>query len=335
MKYKHLSPEQRYTISVLLQRDEPMSPAEIARTIGVHRSTVSRELKRNSDGRGHHKYNHDLAQRKADKRMKNRPHACKFTDEMKRDARRYLIYMQYSPEQIAGRCRQQGREMVSYETLYKWIWYEKRHGNKELAECLRNQGRKYAKRGATNRSRGIIKDRVGIEQRPQIVNEKSRFGDFEIDTMIGKNHKGAIMTTNDRCTHIVLIRRLEGKEATPLAEAAVEALSPYKRMLHTITADNGKEFARHKEIAEKLGVQFYFARPYHSWERGANENTNGLIRQYIPKGTDFSTLTDEYIAEVEWKLNNRPRKSLGYLTPLEYFKKMYNFTSDSAVALSN
>ena len=106
-------------------------------------------------------------------------------------------------------------------------------------------------------------------------------------------------------------------------------------MLHTITADNGKEFARHKEIAEKLGVQFYFARPYHSWERGANENTNGLIRQYIPKGTDFSTLTDEYIAEVEWKLNNRPRKSLGYLTPLEYFKKMYNFTSDSAVALSN
>lgn len=167
------------------------------------------------------------------------------------------------------------------------------------------------------------------------MNEKSRFGDFEIDTMIGKNHKGAIMTTNDRCTHIVLIRRLEGKEAIPLAEAAVEALSPYKQMLHTITADNGKEFARHKEIAEKLGVQFYFARPYHSWERGANENTNGLIRQYIPKGADFSTLTDEFIAEVEWKLNNRPRKSLGYLTPLEYFKKMFNFTPDSAVALSN
>lgn len=164
--------------------------------------------------------------------------------------------------------------------------------------------------------------RIGIEQRPQIVNEKIRFGDFEIDTMIGKNHKGAIMTTNDRCTHIVLIRRLEGKEAVPLAEAAVEALSPYKQMLHTITADNGKEFARHKEIAEKLGVQFYFARPNHSWERGANENTNGLIRQYIPKGTDFSTLTDEFIAEVEWKLNNRPRKSLGYLTPRVFQKNV-------------
>ena len=158
--------------------------------------------------------------------------------------------------------------MVSYETLYKWIWYEKTHGNKELADNLRRQGRKYAKRGAANRSRGIIKDRIGIEQRPQIVNEKSRFGDFEIDTMIGKNHKGAIMTTDDRCTRIVLIR-------------------------------------------------LYFSRPYHSWERSANENTNGLVRQYIPKGTDFSTLTEEFIAEVEWKLNNRPKKSLGYLTPLE------------------
>lgn len=220
--------------------------------------------------------------------------------------------------------------MVSHETLYKWIWDEKRHGNRELSDSLRHHGRKYAKRGAANRSRGIIKDRICIENRSQIVNEKSRFGDFEIDTMIGKNHKGAIMTTNDRCTQFVLIRRLEGKEATPLAKAAVEALS----ILHTITADNGKEFARHKEIAQKLVVQFYFARPYHSWERGANENTNGLIRQYIPKGKDFSTLTDEFIREVEWKLNNRPRKSLGYLTLLEYFKKMFNFTPDSDVALS-
>ena len=303
-----------------------MSQTEIAKTIGVNKSTVSRELKRNSDGRGHHRYRHDLAQRKADSRMKNRPHASRFSDEMKRDARRYIIYMEYSPEQVTGRSRQQGKEMVSHETLYRWIWDEKRHGNRELSDHLRHKGRKYAKRGAVNKSRGIIKDRIGIENRPQIVNEKSRFGDFEIDTMIGKNHKGAIMTTNDRCTHIVLIRRLEGKEADPLAKAAIDALSPYKHLLHTITADNGKEFAKHKEIAEKLDIQFYFAKPYHSWERGANENTNGLIRQYIPKGTDFSTLTDEFIAEVEWKLNNRPRKSLGYLTPLEYFKKMYNFT---------
>ena len=143
--------------------------------------------------------------------------------------------------------------------------------------------------------------------------------------MIGKNRRGAIMTTNDRCTHLVLIRRLAGKEATQLASTVIEALLPYKDKIHTITADNGKEFARHKEIAKGLDAEFYFARPYHSWERGANENTNGLIRQYIPKGTDFSELTDEMLAEIEWKLNHRPRKSLGYRTPLEYCKQLFNF----------
>ena len=143
--------------------------------------------------------------------------------------------------------------------------------------------------------------------------------------MIGKNRRGAIMTTNDRCTHLVLIRRLAGKEATQLASTAIEALLPYKDKIHTITADNGKEFARHKEIAKGLDAEFYVACPYHSWERGANENTNELIRQYIPKGTDFSELTDEMLAEIEWKLNHRPRKSLGYRTPLEYYKQLFNF----------
>ncbi len=322
MRYSHLNSEQRYAISVLLQRAEPMSLARIAEKIGVNKSTVSRELRRNSDGRGHHRYNPELAQRKAAGRMRNRPHAHRFTDEMKREAERCIVLFDYSPEQVAGRCRQQGKEMVSHETLYRWIWNEKRHGNGELSAHLRRRGRKHAKRGAANRSRGIIKDRVGIEHRPRIVNDKSRFGDFEMDTIIGRNHKGAVMTANDRCTGLVLLRKLKGKEAAPLADAAVEALTPYKHMLHTITADNGREFAKHKEIAEKLGIRFFFARPYHSWERGANENTNGLIRQYIPKGTDFSTLTDEFIAEVERRLNNRPRKALGFLTPLEYLKNV-------------
>ena len=196
--------------------------------------------------------------------MKTRRHDLKFIDEMKRTVRRFIIYGQYSPEQICGRFRLKGEE-------------------------------------------------------------KKRFGDFEIDTMIGRNRKGAIMTTNDRCTHLVLIRRLAGKEAAQLASTAIEALLPYKDKIHTITADNGKEFARHKEIAKRLDAEFYFARPYHSWERCANENPNGLIRQYIPKGTDFSELTDEMLAEIEWKLNHRPRKSLGYRTPLEYGKQLLNF----------
>lgn len=155
---------------------------------------------------------------------------------------------------------------------------------------------------------------------------KQRFGDLEIDTIIGKNHKGAIMTINDRCTSLVLIRKLEGKEAAPLAQSAIDALSPYKHLIHTITADNGKEFAAHQEIAKGLDISFFFARPYHSWERGANENTNGLARQYIPKGTNFDNVTQEYVAMVQNKLNNRPRKRLDYLTPIEYCQIMFNFT---------
>ena len=142
-----------------------------------------------------------------------------------------------------------------------------------------HRGRRKRRRDSLYSSRGIIQDRVDISLRPSVVDEKKRFGDFEIDTMIGRNRKGAI----------------------------------------------GKGFARHKEIAKGLDAEFYFARPYHSWERGANENTNGLIRQYIPKGTDFSELTDEMLAEIEWKLNHRPRKSLGYRTPLEYCKQLFNF----------
>ena len=173
--------------------------------------------------------------------------------------------------------------MVCKEIIYKWIWKEKRRSNDELARNLRHHGRRKRKRGSEYNSRGRIRDRVDISLRPPEVDQKLRFGDFEIDTIIGKNRKGAVMTINDRCTKIVLIRKLTGKEAGPLAEMAIDALAPYKDMIHTITADNGKEFARYKDIAGSLGIQFFFATPYHSWERGANENTNGLARQYTPK----------------------------------------------------
>ena len=151
------------------------------------------------------------------------------------------------------------------------------------------------------------------------IQSRKRFGDLEIDTVIGSNHKGALVTINDRLTSKVWIRKLSGKDAAPLALKIIEALQPIKDLIHTITADNGKEFAKHQEIADKLEISFYFCKPFHSWERGANENMNGLIRQYIPKGTDFSGITDEFVAWVEEKLNNRPRKRLGYLTPNEKF----------------
>ena len=159
------------------------------------------------------------------------------------------------------------------------------------------------------------------------MEQKERFGDLEIDTIIGKNHKGAILTINDRVTSRVWIPKLSGKEATPVAKITAWALRKVKNLIHTITADNGKEFAKHEEIARKLEINFDFFKPYHSWGRGANENTNGLIRQYIPKGTEFSGVTNKQIKWIENNLNNRPRKRLGYLTPNEKFKQIFNQNS--------
>ena len=212
MGYKHLTREQRYAIEALLQT--PMSLREIGEVIGVSAGTVSREIRRNCDMRGYHRYRWQLAQKKYERRMKVRRHYLKFTDERKRTVRRFIIYGQYSPEQICGRFRLKGEEMVCAETIYRWIWQEKRRGNDELARSLRHGGRRKRRRDSLYRPRGIIQDRVDISLMPSVVDEKKRFGDFEIDTMIGKNRRGAIMTTNNRCTHLVLIRRLAGKEAT-------------------------------------------------------------------------------------------------------------------------
>lgn len=325
----HLTEEQRYEISAYLSTG--MTKSEIAKRIGVHKSTITRELQRNSDGRSG-EYKPELAQRKSVKRLRSRNHHRKFTDSLKTQVD-ILIRKDLSPEQIAGYCAREGMEMVSHETIYQYVWQDKKHGGKKLYTHLRRKGRTYAKRGSMTNGRGYIKNRVDIDQRPAIVDEKKRFGDLEIDTVIGKNHKGALLTINDRATGLVWIRLLSGKEATPLTEAAIEALSPIKDLIHTITADNGKEFSFHEKIAEKLNIFVYFAKPYHSWERGANENTNGLIRQYFPKGTDFTQITHEQVMRVQNILNSRPRKRLGYLTPKEKFNQLTNLNFN-AVALS-
>jgi IS30 family transposase len=319
---KHITEEQRYAISMMLQI--PMSKKAIADAIGVDKSTVYREVKRNCDGRSGN-YSMGLAQRKADKRKAQKRHKEVFTEQMKNRIIK-LLKKGFSPEQIAGRSRLDGIAMVSHETIYRWIWKDKRSGGK-LHKYLRRQGRKYSKRGSKNAGRGFIPNRVDIDQRPAIVEQKERFGDLEIDTIIGKNHKGAILTINDRVTSKVWIRKLSGKEAIPVAKITAWALRKVKNLIHTITADNGKEFAKHEEIAQKLEIKFYFCKPYHSWERGANENTNGLIRQYIPKGTEFSEVTNKQIKRIENILNNRPRKRLGYITPNEKFKQIINQNS--------
>ena len=319
---KHITEKQRYAISKMLQ--VPMSKKDIAEAIGVDRSNIYREIKRNCDSRSG-KYNPDLAQRKADKRKVEKKRKEVFTQAMKKRVKK-LLRKDLSPEQIVGRSQVENIAMVSHETIYCWIWQDKRQGG-DLHKSLRRQGRKYSKRGSKNAGRGFIPNRVEIDQRPSIVEQKERFGDLEIDTIIGKNHKGAILTINDRATSRVWIRKLSGKEAIPVAKITVWALRKVKNLIHTITADNGKEFAKHEDISQKLDISFYFCKPYHSWERGANENTNGLIRQYIPKGTDFSEVTNKRIKWIENNLSNRPRKRLGYLTPNEKFKQIINMNS--------
>lgn len=326
---KHLTEGQRYQISCLLSTKK--SQTEIANIIGVHKSTISREIKRNCDKRSG-KYNAELAHRKSQTRLQHRNHYIRLTEDLKLQVG-ILLKNDYSPEQITGYLARMGMDYVSHETIYQHVWKDKKIGSEELYKHLRRKGRKYRKRGCMPNGRGFIKNRVDIDQRPSIVDEKSRFGDLEIDTVIGKNHKGALLTINDRATGLVWIRLLSGKEAAPLTKATIEALMPIKELMHTITADNGKEFSFHEEIARELNVSVFFAKPYHSWERGANENTNGLIRQYFPKGTDFGEITHEQVYRVQGILNSRPRKRLGYLTPKEKFKQITNMDYN-AVAFS-
>ena len=323
----HLTEVQRYKIQALLEQKSTIKT--IAEYLGKDKSVISREIKRNRDQRSK-RYDAELAQRKYKKRLYEKPKHIRLTSSMK-GVIDNLLLQDYSPEQIKGRMSILGKDMVSHERIYQYIWQNKKQGG-ELYKHLRRNGRKYRKRGWAKDSRGIIKNRVSIENRPAEVDEKKRFGDIEFDTIVGRNHKGALFTANDRCTMITWIAKLSDKDSISLYKAAVKKLMPFKGMLHTITSDNGKEFANHIAIAEDLNVDFYFAHPYHSWERGANENMNGLIRQYIPKGSSLEDIDEEYIEMIQEKLNNRPRKKLGFLTPYEFFLLLLQKNSLTKVA---
>jgi IS30 family transposase len=315
----HINQEQRYTIQVLLEQN--FSKSHIATVIGKDKTTIYRELKRNSDKRNF-KYTADLATKKCNERPKNKNKKIHFTDEIKQKVEE-KIKEDYSPEQITGYFKKEGITCISHERIYQHIWQDKKKKG-DLYTHLRTQGKKYRKRGAGKDKRGQIIGRVDIENRPEIVEEKTRFGDFEIDLVIGKNHKKAILTANDRATGFTKIALLESKSAEEVKEKTIEILKNWKPFLQTITSDNGKEFAKHQEISKELEVNYYFAKPYHSWERGANENYNGLLRQYFPKDYDFNLITEKELKYVEEKLNNRPRKKFGYLTPNEVYLQTIN-----------
>jgi len=316
----HLTQEQRYTISCL--KSNGKNYEEIGKIIGKDKSVIWREVARNKNQKTG-KYDCDLADRKAKKRQKDKLKKRRFTNEIKTYVES-LIRADYSPEQIAGYSQTNQKECVSPERIYQHIWDDKKKGG-NLYEHLRRRGRKNRKRGSAKDNRGIIKNRVSIDQRPALVDDRFRFGDIEVDLIIGKNHHYAILTINDRASGRLKMKRVESKQASVVSAAIIDLLTEWKPYIHTITADNGKEFAGHEQVAESLGIDYYFAHPYHSWERGSNENLNGLIRQYFTKGSDFSSLSDEYIKKIETKLNSRPRKRLGYQSPIfEMNKLLFN-----------
>lgn len=312
MNYTHLTREERYQIYALKKAGHIQS--EIANVLGRSPSTISRELNRNSGGRGYRpKQAHRLAeQRHAVNARRIDEATWRFAQDRLRE--------DWSPDQISHYAA------ISHETVYQRVYADKRAGG-SLWKHLRCQKQRRKRYGKHDR-RGTIPNRLSIEQRPAIVEERSRIGDWEADTVIGKNHKQAIVSLVERKSGFTLIRKVERKTADAVGRAMTKLLKPYRRQVHTITSDNGKEFAGHEKVASALRADFYFAHPYASWERGTNENTNGLIRQYFPKGMDFTTITQQEISHVMKRLNNRPRKRLAYLTPAQVFFK-------SGVALQN
>ena len=230
-----------------------------------------------------------------------------------------LIRDEWSPEQIAGRLEREQGVSISHEWIYQYIYADKRSGG-DLYQYLRCQKARRKRYGSYDR-RGIIPNQVSIDDRPAIVEAKRRFGDWEGDTVIGRRHRGALVTLVERKSLYTVIRAVLYKTAEAVRNAVTEGLMPHKDRVHTITYDNGREFTDHEGMAGDLDARIYFAHPYSSWERGVNENTNGLIRQYFPKDRDLTTVTDCEIKNAMDKLNHRPRKSLGYRTPFEVFFK--------------
>ena len=316
-KYNHVSYEQRIRIEVLLKQG--VKKNKIAVEVGVHRSVLYRELNRNKQKRGG--YNAGWAQQLAEERKDRFTCQRKLSEQVQKTIREKLS-MEWSPEQITGYCKSKGIEMVSHQTIYEFIAQDKEQGG-ELFKKLRIASKPYRKQYGKPDYRGKIQGRVSIEQRPELVNKKERYGDWEADTIVGKGHQGAVLTLVERKSYFTLMAKLERSLAESTKEKLINCLAPYKEQVHTITSDNGHEFTEHQAMAKKLDAKFYFTHPYSAWEKAINENTNGLIRQYLPKSANLKEVSDETIHQIEQKLHNRPRKSLHWKTPMQVF--MANF----------
>ena len=313
--YRRVTYEDRCQIYALSRGGT--SQESIASVLGVSQSTVSRELRRNRGQRG---YRFKQAEAKAQARQAIRRKPRKLTASVRRKVEAKLRQMRWYPEQISGWLRDQGIKL-SHERIYQMIWQDKRDGG-NLWRSLRRHGKRYNKRAGENAGRGLIPNRIDISDRPAIVARKARLGDWEGDTVASAGHKGGLLTLVERKSLLTKISKLRRSTARATQRATVRRLKPIGNFVHTITFDNGKEFAAHQGIAHALTAKIFFATPYHAWERGLNENTNGLIRDFFPKGTDFSMISNAEVAKVERLLNARPRKSLGFRSPQEVFDSL-------------
>jgi len=312
MRYHRLTQEERYQIYALLK--EGFSHSAIAKNIGKHRSSISREIQRNKGQKG---YRPKQAQVFTNIRESSKLKYKRLT-KIHIEYIKEKIELDWSPEQISGRMRLDEMEAVSHETIYRYLVEDKSNGGK-LYLHLRHKNKRYKRRYGSSDRRGQIANKRSIEDRPSIVDNKQRIGDLEIDLVIGKHHKQALVTVVDRKSKFTLIKKISNKRSSLVEIALIEMLLPLKKWIHTITSDNGKEFASHQTIASYLNIDYYFCHPYASWERGLNENTNGLIRQFFPKGSEFTHITQAQIIDAQNSLNYRPRKALGYKTPAEVF----------------
>jgi len=313
MNYRQLTEHERYQIYAL--KKAGLTQKQIAARLERSPATISRELKRNGGLRG---YRPAQAQQLSDNRRATAAKAIKITDEVWGWIEQ-LIRQELSPQQAVDYLKVHKNLSLHHETLYQLIYADKAAGG-DLYKHLRVVSKPYRKRYGSYDRRGRIKNRVDIDERPAVVTQRGRIGDWEGDTIIGKGRQSALLTMVERKTLYTVIIRLTGKHADLLAKAAIRGMEALKDRIKTITFDNGLEFSEHEKMAQALDADIYFAHPYASWERGINENTNGLIRQYFPKGTDFNQVSDKAIQHVMDRLNNRPRKTRGCRSPNELFK---------------
>lgn len=322
MSYHHLSAEQRTMILHCSQYG--LSQREIARRLGFAPSTISRELRRGTPCWSRF-YNDYYAQRQAFERRHRARH------RRRADHGRLQAYVQaklrayWPPEAIARRLvldyPQAPTMRISTEQIYQWVFADARGGG-ELYRCLRRAHRRRRRQCRLARAQRGIKDRIGIEARPPVVVRRARFGDWEADTIEGRKGTGLIATHLERKSGYLVAAKLASKNADALAGATIQAFRSIPRALRcTLTCDNGTEFAQFKRIEREAGFAIYFAKPYAPWQRGCNENANGLLRQFFPKGADFRTVDRKRLAQALRQMNNRPRKRLGYRTPAEVFKQ--------------